>query len=419
MTSPTDKIARGGEPRRWFYGWAIVAISALSLMIAFGTRLSFSVFFVALIQEYGWSRADTSIIFSASMVVFAAGSAPAGMALDRWGARRVFGLGAMLLAIGLLLSSQIRSLGQLVVAYGVIAGLGITILGLGLQAGLIARWFRRRRGLAIGLAFAGTGLGTMALTPGIEYLVGTSGWRSAYIALSALTLAAVPLVLLFLRSHPRDMGLQPDGDSDAPREIDSNAIHDGEWQLTQAMRTPSFWMLMVASVFAIGPLRMLTVHQLAALTSVGFGRPFAASAVGLSGAVAAISFIGFGALSDRIGRRAAYAVGSTFLLGAFLLGMGEGSRSSLVTAVASDLFPGPATGAINGAVGSAFGVGAAVMPWVAGALFDRHGTYTTAFIIAACMIGISACALWLASPRRAPDTMRTDTRFVLRSEADR
>jgi nitrate/nitrite transporter NarK len=81
---------------------------------------------------------------------------------------------------------------------------------------------------------------------------------------------------------------------------------------------------------------------------------------------------------------------------AVLLGIGEGSRSSLVTAVASDLFPGDALGAINGAVGAAFGMGAAILPWLAGLLYDRQGIYTNGFIIAVGAVIISTLSLWLA-----------------------
>jgi MFS family permease len=411
------------SPRhRFYYGWVIVAVSAITLLVAFGIRLSFTVYFVALTAEFQWPRASTAFIFSVTMIVFALASTPAGLALDRFGARRTFGAGAVLLALGLFLSSQVQRYWQLVFSYGVVAGLGITILGLGVQAGLIARWFRRKLGIALGLAFAGTGLGTLLLTPGAEWLIGRVGWRDSYLFLAGLTLLLIPLILAFLRLSPASMGLLPDGDAaPAPPPVGAAAGSsagepDVDWTLGRAARTPAFWLIVVAGVGAIGPLRMLTVHQLAAVVDAGFDSLFAATVIGFSGAVTAASFVLFGALSDRIGRGAAYGIGSVCLVGAIallsrlnsgqvsgwlvlyalLLGLGEGSRSSLVTAAASDLFPGRSLGAINGAVGAAFGLGAAFFPWFAGRLFDQSGVYGSAFAIAGLAVLVSTVALWLA-----------------------
>ncbi|MCP4425952.1 MAG: MFS transporter [Chloroflexi bacterium] len=418
---------------RFFYGWVIVGVVALTLLVTFGIRLSFSVFFVALIDEYSWPRGSTSLIYSTGMVVFALFSTPAGMAVDRLGARRVFGAGVGLVALGLFLSSRIQTLGQLALAYGGVTGLGLTILGLGLQGSLISRWFWRRRGAAIGIAFAGTGLGTLLITPGAAFLINIVGWRWAYLTLSALALLVLPLNMTFLRASPASMGLYPDGAAATPTKADGRPPQS-DWTMRQTLRAPAFWLLLLAALTAMGPLRMLTIHQLAIMGDAGIDRLLSASAVGFSGAVTAVTFVAVGALSDRIGRRAAYAIGSTCLLAAtavlsslrpgsatiwlwgyaLLLGLGEGSRSSLLTAVISDLFPGKAIGTISGVVGAAFAAGAAVFPWLAGWLYDLSGSYQSAFVAAAAAIIISLGALWLAQSYAG---METGTR-IARKNAD-
>lgn len=403
-----------------YYGWVIVAVSFFALIVVFGIRLSFAVFFVELVETFGWPRANTSLIFSTTMVTFALTSTLAGISLDRLGVRITFGAGTLILSFGLFLSSRIEAFWQLVVAYGVIAGLGITILGLALQASLIAKWFRKRRGMAIGIAFAGTGIGTLLITPGVEWVMRVADWRTAYLALAGLAAAGFPAVVLLLRSRPEDMGLHIDGEAPAENARDPDedlAIPPtADWTFRAASRTASFWLVMLAGFTAIGPIRMLTVHQMAILTDAGIPRLTAAGFIGSAGLVTAAVFIVAGALSDRFGRRATYLLGSVCLVGAMLLldtfsvpgqtawlplyvalvGIGEGSRSSLVTAVAADLFPGRALGAINGTTGAMFGLGAAILPWLAGYLFDLQGSYSNAFWIAITWIAVSTGALWLA-----------------------
>lgn len=414
LVSFAQKIS---DNTNWYYGWLIVAVCAVTLLVAFGIRLSFTVFFVAFLDEFGWSRASTAFIFSLSMVVFTLLSTPAGMALDRWGTRRVFGVGAVLIAVGLLLSSQIHSFNQLILSYGLVTGAGITILGLGPQASVIARWFRHYRGVAIGLAFAGTGFGTLLLTPGTEFLIGRVGWRGAYVALACLAFLVVLPIVLFLRLSTDKLGLYPDGEKPSHFYQGVTAVpRKTNWTMRQVISTPAFWLVILAALGAIGPLRMLTVHQMAAMADAEVNRFTAATIIGFSGLMTAVAFILWGALSDRIGRYKTYTLGSLCLLGAMailaglrphssavwlagyalLLGLGEGSRSSLVTAVASDLFPGSALGAVNGAVGSAFGAGAAIFPWAAGALYDISGSYQTAFQLAGAAILLSLAALWAA-----------------------
>lgn len=347
------------------------------------------------------------------MIVFTVASPVTGLALDRFGARATFSVGAALLALGLFSSSQTASFWQLALTYGVVAGLGITVLGLGQQTALVARWFRRRRGLAIGLAFAGTGLGALLLVPFTQYLIENWSWRSGFFVLGLLAAATIPLILLLVRDRPTvtDVGRTSSG------KMRSAAQLEGDWGFAEAARTRRFWLVLLAALGAMAPIRMLTVHQLAIMNDAGIALRSGAAAIGLAGLITAMAFILSGALSDRIGRVPAYALGgvsilvSLYLLGnldsespawilwlyAIGLGLGEGSRSSLVTAAMSDLFPGEALGVLNGAVGSAFGAGAALFPWLAGYLYDRSDSYVTALWLAGLMVIVSVVSLFLAS----------------------
>lgn len=377
----------------------IVLMSGFAMFIIFGIRLSFAVFFAEFVSAEGWSNEASAGIYSASMLVFAFGSTPAGILLDRYGPRVVFTSGVLLLALGLFLSSRVNTVEALIVTYGVVGGAGLAIIGLGPIAANISAWFPpAARGRAIGIAFAGTGLGSLTFVPLATWLIANLGWRNAYVVLSLICLLILVPLLIFIMRRP-------------PGAIQKRNFAGDSRTLLANSR---FWLLMLVSLTAIGPLRSLSVHQIAYIESVGIERQIAANYVGLAGFLTAGTFIMWGWVSDRFGRAMAFTLGALCLGGsvgilfllpvlgsswlliiyAILLALGEGTRSSQTTALASDVFQKSGLGLVNGMVGAMFGLGAAFAPWIVGRFRDSTGSYTIGFFIVLVLIAISVLAFF-------------------------
>jgi MFS family permease len=385
--------------------WQVVIVSALALFIIFGIRLSFSVFFDEFITAEGWSSAAGSSIFSVSMIVFAVTAPPTGFLLDRFGPRVVFSVGAALLGLGLLLSSRANTIEQLIVAYGVVGGAGLGVIGLGPMAGNITAWVPpAQRGRAIGIAFAGTGLGSLVFVPLSEALISRMGWRDTYLVLSAVCFfVLMPLLFGFLRKPPTLDKPQHDKPTDTPTT---------GWRVLA--RDALFWVMLFVGLNALLPLRALTVHQVRYMVSVGVAREVAARYVGLAGLITIGAFVGWGFISDRFGRAWTFTLGAAslvfgvvvlWLLGrsqpvflltlyATLYALGEGTRSSQTTALASDTFASGGLGLVNSLMGAMFGLGAAFGPWMMGWLYDRTGSYNGGLWMVAVSVLLSVLGFW-------------------------
>lgn len=403
---------------RLFYGWVVVAVAFVSLLISLGIRFTYSVFFVPLAGEFGWDRASTSGVFSVSLLLFAVIGPLLGYLLDRYGVRKLFVAGSAFLGIGLILSGTTQSLVQMMFYYGIIASIGLAALSLGIHSVVLSRWFVRKRGLAIGLAFAGTGLGTMIFSPLCEQLIAIYGWRATYGILGAVVLVLlVPANGIWARTRPQDLGLLPDGSSQV-KEIQASASRPRHTART-VLRNGRFWLMIVSTFLAMLTVRLVIVHAVVHLVDVGFTSLFAATVFGAVGAVEAPGTIIWGWLSDRTGRVWAFLLGSLcvvlslavmlllegnatpLLAWAFALtfGLGDSSRTSLLNALAADLFEGPEFGTINGYIISAFGLGGALGPWLGGYLFDTTGHYTIAFWLGIIATTLGTLGVMLAGHR--------------------
>ena len=231
----------------------IVIVCALSIFIIFGIRFSFSVFFAEFVLVEGWSNEASAAIFSLSMLCVAVSAPLAGLALDRYGPRPVFGLGVLLMAAGLALSSRANTLTDLLLAYGILDGCGVGITGLGPMASVVASWTTpEQRGRAIGIAFAGTGLGSLVFVPLTNLLITLFDWRGAYLVLSLICVFLVlPLMVIGLQKPPT-----PPSRPGSP--LTNRRV---AWRIL--LRQPKFWALVVVGLTAMGPVRSLTVHQIA------------------------------------------------------------------------------------------------------------------------------------------------------------
>ena len=245
----------------FFYGWIVVAVTFVTMGIGVNARTSFSLLFSPIIDEFGWQRGVTAGAFSFGFVVSAIFSPLIGRLMDRTGPRTVMELGVLLMAAGLLLAPLTSEPWHLYLTIGVLVGAGSVCLGYSGQSLFLPNWFVRKRGLAIGIAFAGVGIGSITLLPWMQVLIEQAGWRTACWTLGLLILVVLAPINLLLRKRPQDMGLQPDGDAApaASAARASNVVDHAwaaiDWTLARAMRTQRFWWLALA--YLLRPVRLV------------------------------------------------------------------------------------------------------------------------------------------------------------------
>jgi MFS family permease len=422
--SIAKKIADGS---RFYYGWIIVAVALISMAIWFGIRSGFSVYYVALLDEFRWSRGGSAGVQSMAMIAYTVMAPLVGGLIDRFGPRRVIAPGILILAGGLLLCSRIKTLTEFYIFYGVLVGTAIASIGIISYSAILAHWFEKKRGLASGIAVSGMGLGTFVLVPMSQSFISTWGWRMTFMITGCLVfIILLPINALFLRHTPQKLGQHPDGldPSDSNHQNHSyrqpNYIQDNDWSLKKAAHTLRFWSLIAFPFFGFIGIFIIIVHQVRFLVDQGIDKMAAAFILAMIGIISSIFRMFWGWLSDHISRELTYTMGivcacvgagslllfeiqgAAFFTYSFLVlfGMGWGVTAPIFIAVAADLFKGRIFGLIYGFVEAGIGVAGAFGAWIAGFIFDKTQSYQLAFILAIVTFLISVVFCWLAAPRK-------------------
>jgi len=408
------------------FGWIIVGFGFITLGLAYGVIYSFSVFFVALLKEFGWSRSVTAGGFSLAVIIHGTISPLVGSMADRAGPRKVFLYGSLCLGIGLALCSLTQTWWGFYIFFGVITAIGVGSIGWVPNVLMIQRLFKEKMGLAVGMISSGIGIGILVYVPLIQYLIIQFGWRMAY----RIMAISIPVIIICMAIILLKRPLQATSSDQIKMEdshkvtkdpfIVNEAWASTSWTLQQAIATRQFWLLGTSFFLGLLITQSIFAHQVAFFVDQGYNPLFASYIVGLVGVVSLGGKILWGALSDRIGREITYAMGITcyvfgvmalvvlnifpssilLYLFAFLFGMGYAVTAALPPLVTADLFGGHAFGGVFGSIMVFSGIGAAFGAWFAGFVYDVAGSYLPVFFILIIFGLFSSLSMWWVAPRK-------------------
>ena len=418
-------ITRGKKPRI-FYGWYIVGAGAFSNFINLGIfQVGLSAFIKDVQASQGWSLSAISLGFSLKQFEQGLLSPLSGYLIDRIGPRIMACIGVVIMTIGLLIFARMDSLLSFYIAATVIA----VGQGMGAQHAYPAaavHWFFRKRGRAVSILSMGNAWGYTGVL-GITLLLVLFGWRGAA-TISAFIFCGVSLPLaLVIRHKPGPYGYLPDGDTLESTHAKGNPRSSTDiadsFTVKEAMRSLSFWLVLLCNALYSFTTTVNHVHQIPQLRSQGFSPQGAAYVVAVYGGIQAIARLSSGWIGDKIGRHRVYLV-SFILLGAgwitfayispdkfwtiplYFLTYGLGHASYVVSgqAVVADFFGTRRYATIRGVMSSISVLGGVLGPVFAGYMFDVQGDYRLAFLILGPIIAIGAPAILAAGkPTLAPN----------------
>lgn len=404
----------------FFYGYIILALCFVNMVVMRGVNGSFSVYYVALLEHFSWSHQDGASVAAANFLVYALASPLVGLAFDRYGPRLLMPLGGALVGAGLFLSSFAESLWHLYFSYGLLTALGQGALGFVGHSALISYWFVRRRATAMGIASMGQGLGALVMVPMTQFLISRLGWRTTFMVTASLILVLiVPANALLQRRRPEELDQFPDGgnvpaaDFAGPHGPSRNPGSGPQWTLRSAASSFPFWCITVGHLGLGTALFMINTHLVAHLVSRGLDKLVAAFVFGLIGFMRIGGTLIWGFVSDRLGRDVAYAIATGIVLlglgcviaipvgssmgfvylAAVIYSIGHSAGNPTYGAVIADIFSGRRIGVIFGLLEVSFGMGSALGAWLGGFLFDVTGSYRLPFAFCLLCFAVSALAI--------------------------
>ncbi len=407
---------------RLHYGWVVVAITALTLIISAGVRSAPGVMVVPLEQDMHWSRALISLAVSIGLLFYGLTAPLSGWVIDRIGPRMVVVLGLAVMAASMFASASMTSLWQLNIFWGALSGVGTGIVALVLGAAVANLWFVARRGLITGIFGASTSAGQLIFYPLLVWMIGTYGWRTSTLVMGIAAVALILPVLLFMRNSPADVGLQPYG---------ATALHPGAQAasapaaeggvMRQALATPAFWLL-ATTFFICGATSngLIGTHFIPHVGDHGISPNIAAGLLALMGTMNFVGTIISGWLTDRFNPRKLLAWYYSFrglsllllpfvtsytglMVFAVMFGLDYIATVPPTTALVADTFGRKHVGTVFGWIFCAHQIGAASAAWLGGVAHDRLGHYGTAFLVAGVLALLAGgLALRIGTARRAP-----------------
>jgi MFS family permease len=396
------------------YGWVIVTSAFLITFITCGVNFSYGVFFLPIINEFGWSRGLASVVMLVAGIAYAATLPLTGILADRYGYKWVLAVSAGCLSLGLILSSTITELWQLYIFTGLLVGLSISA-SFAIPVALVSLSFTRKQGLALGIATLGISMGTATIPVLISYLITTAGWRPALLLAGiAVAVICIPATLL-MRNPPRNIKAEGSPVDKGKETVAQASDLETGLSVSEAFRTRQFWMIFITFLLFLSSLGLVMLHLVPYAVDSGMEPVQAATLLTLIGIFGIAGRLASGILSDRIGIKpvmifcsvllglniAYIAFSSTawaFYIFASIYGVTYSGFVTQMVRITRVTFGGKALGSVFAALMVSDGIGFGVGPWIAGNIFDATGSYQTSFLAAAIGLMLAAILTMLIRP---------------------
>lgn len=420
-----NAAALTSSKRKFFYGWYIVGTGFLTnIASAFALASTLSIFLKPLTAELGISRGVFSLLRSGEGIIGALSAPFVGNLVDRHGGRWLIAIGTAIVAAGYFVLGHVDTFTQFALVRLSLVTLGDAMMGSMVVNIVIAQWFLRRRGRAFAISSMGVGFAKVCMPIVAASLIVWFGWRQTWVVfgLVTLVLGVVP-ALLFIRRSPEEMGLLPDGSEEPVASTakqnraaaDATTNQDLEWTRAEAMRTRTFWLLVITFGIASVGVTGLNLHVYPYVTDLGHPPLVAATVMSVIASMQLFSPLAWGFFAEHvdvriaamlrfviqgIGLGLAMLTPSLFCLyaGFFLYGIGLGGNMVLPEVLWANYFGRRSLGKVRGLGLLISQVMAAAGPPFFGFLFDITNGYGLSFAIFGCALFTSAVLSLMLRP---------------------